>query len=502
MASSAAKPSSTLADANTTTASFESTWKQQRALKSSSIQTTSFERRSSEVQSFSHAEAQIQTDNLSAKVDIVKDQDFPGLKEFLARASLEMEKILQTNTKSHALDEWDVAWEDERSNVNLLYELKYPSEMDDLQCTDVVWNSTGSLVAVAYGRYDHDNWCQHRSYLCVWNIFRRSIESSKPEVVIELDHCLMCISFHPEHPAIIAGGTFNGEIYLWNIGNVTDPLLASSPLSETSHKEPISKLVWHPLANGKGYQVISAGTDGRILTWAKNNNLKEPMQGCRLLSNVTTVTGGKGAPRVLQDVVQGATSISYSAEDRNKFIIGTEGGNIFRCALFTGKGKDSPCQIEMAYDQHNGPVHSVVCSPFHRNVFFSCSADSTVRLTSLFVKTPILNLMPSSSYPYAISCSHFRPLVFAVGCGDGTCCIYDLVKNKYEPTTVLRNANNYAPVYCVAFNSKQRDLLATGDANGTVRIWQLSHDYEMAVPGERDMLDALSRTFSDEGTDL
>lgn len=112
----------------------------------------------------------------------------------------------------------------------------------------------------------------------------------------------MCISFHPEHPAIIAGGTFNGnvftqldridmatrskfhmewslflsfiyiptnasqscfkkivimsmsvelksnscttgEIYLWNIGNVTDPLLASSPLSETSHKEPISKVI-------------------------------------------------------------------------------------------------------------------------------------------------------------------------------------------------------------------------------------------------------------------
>lgn len=52
----------------------------------------------------------------------------------------------------------------------------------------------------------------------------------------------MCVSFHPSQPALIAGGTFSGEVRLWNIGVETDPLLASSGLSDLGHKEPISKV--------------------------------------------------------------------------------------------------------------------------------------------------------------------------------------------------------------------------------------------------------------------
>lgn len=52
----------------------------------------------------------------------------------------------------------------------------------------------------------------------------------------------MCVAFHPTEPALIAGGTFSGEVRLWNTGIETDPLLASSGLSELGHKEPISKV--------------------------------------------------------------------------------------------------------------------------------------------------------------------------------------------------------------------------------------------------------------------
>ena len=52
----------------------------------------------------------------------------------------------------------------------------------------------------------------------------------------------MCVAFHPTQPALIAGGTFSGEVRLWNTGIETDPLLASSGLSDLGHKEPISKV--------------------------------------------------------------------------------------------------------------------------------------------------------------------------------------------------------------------------------------------------------------------
>jgi len=37
----------------------------------------------------------------------------------------------------------------------------------------------------------------------------------------------MTISFHPDKPYLIAGGGFNGEIFIWDI-SLTDPLLYSS----------------------------------------------------------------------------------------------------------------------------------------------------------------------------------------------------------------------------------------------------------------------------------
>ena len=54
----------------------------------------------------------------------------------------------------------------------------------------------------------------------------------------------MCVSYHPELPGVIAGGTFSGEVRVWNTGLTGEPLLASSGLSDLGHKEPVAKVQW------------------------------------------------------------------------------------------------------------------------------------------------------------------------------------------------------------------------------------------------------------------
>jgi hypothetical protein len=61
-----------------------------------------------------------------------------------------------------------------------------------------------------YGRFDHEDWCTHKSALCTWNIDRRQIDANKADVAIDLPSCLMCVACHPSLPSLIAGGTFNG----------------------------------------------------------------------------------------------------------------------------------------------------------------------------------------------------------------------------------------------------------------------------------------------------
>jgi len=88
---------------------------------------------------------------------------------------------------------------------------------NDYQVASLSWNSNGSNLAVAYGKTNHTAWCEHLSVLCIWSIFRRDLDSKKPTTTIEVSNCLTQVAFHPVDPVILAGGTMNGEIYLWNI---------------------------------------------------------------------------------------------------------------------------------------------------------------------------------------------------------------------------------------------------------------------------------------------
>ena len=88
---------------------------------------------------------------------------------------------------------------------------------NDYQVASLSWNCNGSNLAVAYGKTNHTSWCEHHSVLCVWSVFRRDVDSKKPTSTIEVTNCLTQVAWHPSDPVILAGGTINGEIYLWNV---------------------------------------------------------------------------------------------------------------------------------------------------------------------------------------------------------------------------------------------------------------------------------------------
>ena len=87
----------------------------------------------------------------------------------------------------------------------------------DYQVTSLSWNCNGSSLAVAYGMNNHVSWCEHSSVVSIFNPFRRTFDAKKPTTNIEVPNCVTEVSFHPTEPAILAGGTMNGQIFLWNI---------------------------------------------------------------------------------------------------------------------------------------------------------------------------------------------------------------------------------------------------------------------------------------------
>jgi len=221
-----------------------------------------------------------------------------GLDKFLARVYPKIAEILEKNAKTDILAGYDVIWEDDSNEVTelvhkltteydfaeannatakTLQKLKEAEgntgaagddEFDDdfgeyqqdtkkkpedsksgekgdqqYQVTGISWNCNGSSLAVAYGKTDHVSWCEHQSILNVWSLNN----TKKPAITIEVPNCLSSITFHPEDPQIVAGGTINGEIFIWNLndtGKESNQLVSKSEADEYFHREPIKRILW------------------------------------------------------------------------------------------------------------------------------------------------------------------------------------------------------------------------------------------------------------------
>ena len=132
----------------------------------------------------------------------------------------------------------------------------------DLVPTGLSWNRSGYSIAVSYGRFDVTGWCDSPGALCVWNLRREDVDPRKPDSIFETDSCLQCVAWHPVDPAVVAAGSFDGEVHVWDVRgdadgdgdgdgkeNVlgkrsNDGFVARSAVSDASHREPVVSVAW------------------------------------------------------------------------------------------------------------------------------------------------------------------------------------------------------------------------------------------------------------------
>ncbi|XP_069775105.1 cytoplasmic dynein 2 intermediate chain 2 isoform X2 [Narcine bancroftii] len=435
--------------------SVESRWRKAPELCDAVCQTVEVRRAEASVQIRRSAEISTQTKLSDSRELPVLDRsidppvDFPGLDRFLRQVEPMVIEELRKNAQSHAFDGFEVNWIDHLHTVSCLYTLHYPEACErQLHVTGVSWNATGSVIACSYGRLQDGDWSTEKSYVCTWNLDRRGLNPNRPDVVISVSSAVMCLAFHPTEPSLIAGGLYNGEVLVWNSSKTDDPLVARSGMSEDTHREPV-------------YQVHGSTSFG-------------------------------------------VTALSFSHLDKTVFIAAVEGGYVLKCstevltpATLCSGSVPLKAPAQFTFSPHCGPVHAVSCSPFHRNLFLTAGTDGHVHLYSMLQAKPILSLQLSQTYLFSVCWSSARPLVFAVATGEGSVLICDLGQSFLCPSISIEQCADSKPVYCLAFNPKQLQLLAAGNAEGSVKIWQLSAELMKQGPREMTLLEQLANEVAD-----
>ncbi|XP_062815503.1 cytoplasmic dynein 2 intermediate chain 2 isoform X4 [Anolis carolinensis] len=428
--------------------------------------------------------------------------DYTGLRSFLQRVEEVVIRELDKNWKSHAFDGFEVNWTDQNETVICLHSLSYPEAQErKLQVTSVSWNATGAVIACSYGRLDDGDWSAEKSYVCTWNLDRRALNPTRPDLVVETPSAVMCLAFHPRQPSLIAGGLFSGEVLVWDTGRLEDPLLWRTGMTDDTHTDPVYQVSWlQDSKHSHTFRVLSVSTDGKILVWQEDREgLLKPTDGFAfVLQQIPRSTKLKKQTR--GDAAVGLTSLSFSHFEPSVFVVGTEGGCLLKCSTaaeavaLLQKGSSLPLRApaQFAFSPHGGPVYCVSCSPFHRNLFLSAGTAGHVHLHSMLQAQPLVSLQLSKKYIFSVKWSPVRPLVFAAASGEGELHLFDFGKSSQRPSLSIQQTSDQAPVYCLEFNHRQAQLLAAGDAGGAVKIWQLSSDFTEEGPREMNHLDQLA----------
>ena len=155
-----------------------------------------------------------------------------------------------------------------------------------------------------------------------------------------------------------------------------------------------------------------------------------------------------------------------------------------------------PSPSDVAFDRHEGPVHSIDCSPFHRGIFLTCGADGMARVSSAIDSSPLLSFESGAPHLMTAAWSRTRPCVFGIAGNDGEIHIFDLAQSTVAPAAQFSpqesseleedRARGACPTNSMAFNPRQREFLASGDHLGRVHVWGLP--WSLATPSAGEML--------------
>uniref|UniRef100_A0A8C0G3F9 Dynein 2 intermediate chain 2 n=1 Tax=Chelonoidis abingdonii TaxID=106734 RepID=A0A8C0G3F9_CHEAB len=465
-------------------ADVESLWRRDQGTRceAKSCQTGEISTVEAAVQSHSSRDAGMQTNQSEETIqnlDLQKEApvDYAGLLSFLQGVEDVVIKELNKNWRSHAFDGFEVNWVDQNETVSCLHSLSYPEAQDQkLQVTSISWNATGSVFACSYGRLT--------LFISAWS-----------------SHCLCSVD-----PLSSTGGLYSGEVLIWDMSRIEDPLIWRTGMTDDTHTEPVYQVNWlQDSKHSYHFQILSVSTDGKILVWqTQRDGQLMLVEGFALVAQQIPWSM-KLKKRTRGETAVGVTSLSFSCFDPSVFIIGLEGGYSLKCSTAvetaavprTGNSVPLKAPAEFAFSPHGGPVYCVSCSPFHRNLFLSGGTDGHVHLHSMLQAQPLISLQLSKKYLFSVRWSPVRPLVFAAATGEGEVQLFDFGKSSQKPAVSIKQASAQTPVYCIEFNFKQPQLLAAGDASGMLKIWQLSSDFIQQGPREMNHLEQLANEVTD-----
>uniref|UniRef100_A0A672IU68 Cytoplasmic dynein 1 intermediate chain 2-like n=1 Tax=Salarias fasciatus TaxID=181472 RepID=A0A672IU68_SALFA len=292
----------------------------------------------------------------------------------------------------------------------------------------------------------------------VWNL---KYKKATPEYIFHCQSEVMSAGFAKFHPNLVVGGTYSGQIVLWdNRSNKRTPV-QRTPLSAAAHTHPVYCV--NVVGTQNANNLISISTDGKMCSWSLDM-LSQPQDSLELVFK--------------QSKAVAVTSMAFPLGDVNNFVVGSEDGSVY-----TACRHGSKAGITEVFEGHHGPVTGLSCHSAggpvdFSHLFISSSFDWTVKLWSTKSTRPLYSFEDSCDYVYDTMWSPTHPALFACVDLSGRLDLWNL-NNDTEVPTASVSVDGAPALNRVRWSHAGKEI-ATGDSEGHVQVYDVGE--QICVP--------------------
>ncbi|XP_047239522.1 cytoplasmic dynein 1 intermediate chain 1 isoform X6 [Girardinichthys multiradiatus] len=281
----------------------------------------------------------------------------------------------------------------------------------------------------------------------VWNI---KFKKATPEYIFHCQSPVVSVGFAKFHPNLVVGGTYSGQIVLWDNRSHRRTPVQRTPLSAAAHTHPVYCV--NVVGTQNANNLITVSTDGKMCSWSLDM-LSQPQETMELVYS-------KSKPVAV-------TGMAFPTGDVNNYVVGSEEGIVYTASRHGSKA--GICEI---FEGHQGPVtgiscHSAVGTVDFSHLFITSSFDWTVKLWSTKHNKPLYSFEDNADYVYDVMWSPVHPAMFAAVDGMGRLDLWNL-NNDTEVPTASVTIEGASALNRVRWSSGGKEV-AVGDSEG--RVW-------------------------------
>lgn len=286
----------------------------------------------------------------------------------------------------------------------------------------------------------------------VWNT---KFKKSTPEDIFHCQSPVMSATFARFHPNLILGGTYSGQIVLWDNRVQKRTPIQRTPLSSLAHTHPVYCL--SVVGSQNAHNLISVSTDGRMCSWSLDM-LSQPQETLDLQHR--------------QSKAVAVTSMGFPHGDVNNFVLGSEDGNIYTGCLYGQRAGVTEC-----VEGHAGPITGVSCHAAAGSVdlshlYLTCSMDWSVKLWSQKENKALYSFEDSGDYVVDVRWSPTHPALFAAADAAGRIDLWNLNRDTEVPVASIQ-AEGGAAFNRVSWTPSGTHVTA-GDDAGKIWVYELA----------------------------